>query len=164
VNGAAAPSENMNYREKWRLISHMMHTEKIAILAIWEAHLDQNMTEELGTSFEKNSKILISAHPDNPQALAGVGFVINKQLIEPDELDLYELIPRRAAILKVRWLRLSTATILNIYTPNNRGEHTNFWAKVITARKAKHLPEPDFILGDFNVTEDAIDRMPPQVR
>ena len=66
VNGAAAPSENMNYREKWRSISHMMHTEKIAILTIQEAHLDQNMMEELGTSFEKKMNILISAHPDNP--------------------------------------------------------------------------------------------------
>jgi len=43
-----------------------MHTEKIAILAIQEAHLDQNIMEELGTSFEKNLNILISAHPDNP--------------------------------------------------------------------------------------------------
>jgi len=28
---------------------------------------------------------------------------------------------------------------------------------------AKHLPEPDFILRDFNVMEDAIDRMPPRL-
>ena len=95
--------------------------------------------------------------------MAGVGFIINKQLTELDELDLYELIPRRAAILKVRWLRSSTATILNVYAPNDRGEHANFWAKVITTRRAKHLPEPDFILGDFNVTEDTIDRMPPRL-
>jgi len=95
--------------------------------------------------------------------MAGVGFIINKQLTELDELDLYELIPRRAAILKVRWLRSSTATILNVYAPNDRGEHANFWAKVITTRRAKHLPEPDFILGDFNVMEDTIDRMPPRL-
>jgi len=114
----------------------MMHTGKIAILAIQEAHLDQNMMEELGTCFEKNLKILISAHPNNPQAMAGVGFIINKQLIKLDELDLYELIPGRVAILKVRWLRSSTATILNVYAPNDRGEHANFWEKVITARRA----------------------------
>ena len=66
MNSAAAPSENINYREKWRRISHMMHAEKIAILTIQEAHLDQNMTEELEINFKKNLKILISAHPDNP--------------------------------------------------------------------------------------------------
>jgi len=30
-------------------------------------------------------------------------------------------------------------------------------------RRAKHLPIPDFTLGDFNVTEDAIDRAPPRL-
>ena len=67
------------------------------------------------------------------------------------------------AILKVKWLRSSTATILNVYAPNDRSEHTNFWAKVIMARRVKHLPEPDFTLGDFNVMEDTIDRMPSRL-
>jgi len=121
------------------------------------------MTEQLERAFEKNLKILISAPPENPRATAGVGFVINRQLIEPDELELHELIPGRAAVLKVKWLRSCTATILNVYAPNDRKEHANFWAKVTTTRRTKHLPVPDFTLGDFNVTEDAIDRMPPRL-
>jgi hypothetical protein len=28
-------------------------------------------------------------------------------------------------------------------------------------RQTKHLPHPDFLLGDFNITEDLIDRSPP---
>jgi len=56
----------MNYKAKWRTISDMMHTEKIAVLAIQESHLDEGLTELLGKSFEKNLKILNSAHPDNP--------------------------------------------------------------------------------------------------
>jgi len=35
--------------------------------------------------------------------------------------------------------------------------------KVITERRAKHLPIPDFTLGDFNVTEDPMDRTPPKL-
>ena len=66
VNGASAPSENMNYKEKWKTISDTMHTEKIAILVIQESHLDQSMTENLSTIFEKNLKIMISADPDTP--------------------------------------------------------------------------------------------------
>ena len=163
VNGAAAPSENMSYREKWRTISGAVHTEKAAILAIQESHLDQDMTEQLGRNFEKNLKILNSAHPDNPRATAGVGFVINKQLIDPDEIEMHELIPGRAAILKIKWLKTCATTILNVYAPNERSEHASFWAKVLTERRAKHLPIPDFTLGDFNVTEEAIDRMPPKL-
>jgi len=56
----------MNYRGKWGMISHTMHTEKIAILVIQETHLDQGMTEQLGRNFQKNLIILNSAHPDNP--------------------------------------------------------------------------------------------------
>ena len=163
VNGAAAPSENMNYREKWRTISHTMHAEKIAILAIQESHLDQNMTELLGENFEKNLIILNSAHPDNPRALAGVSFVINKQLIKPEELEMHELIPGRVALLKIKWLNLCSASILNTYAPNDRSEHADFWAKVLTKRRTEHLPILDFTLGDFNVTKDAIDRMPPKL-
>jgi len=160
VNGAAAPCEHMNHREKWRTISDTMHAEKIAILAIQESHLDQDMTGQLGRNYEKNLKILNSAHPENPRATAGVGFIINRKLIEPDEMEMHELIPGRVAILKIKWLKMCTATILNIYAPNKRSEHASFWAKVITERRARHLPIPDFTLGDFNVTEDAIDRMP----
>jgi len=163
MNRAAAPSENMNYKEKWRAISHTIHTEKTAILTIQESHLDQDMTEVLGRNFKKNLMILNSAHPDNPQATVGVGFVINKQLIKPDEIEMHELIPRRVAMLKIKWLKTCTATILNIYAPNDRAEHTNFWAKVITKQRVKHLLIPDFTLGDFNVTEDPIDRMPPKL-
>jgi hypothetical protein len=79
-----------------------MHTEKIAILAIQESHLDQDMMEMLGRSFKKNLKILNSKHPDNPQAMAGISFVINKQLIDLEEIKMSELIPRRAAVLKVK--------------------------------------------------------------
>ena len=163
VNGAAAPTENMNYREKWRTISHTMHTEKIAILAIQESHLDHDMTETLGKHFEKNLVILNSTHPDNPRASAGVSFVINKQLMEPDEIEMSELIPGRAAVLKVKWLKSCSATLLNVYAPNDRSEHANFWAKIMTERRAQHLPIPDLTMGDFNVTEDAIDRMPPKL-
>jgi len=66
VNGATAPSENINYKAKWRTISDTMRTEKIAVLAIQESHLDEGLTELLGKSFEKNLKILNSTHPENP--------------------------------------------------------------------------------------------------
>jgi len=66
VNGAATPSEHMNYKEKWKSISQTIHAEKIAVLAIQESHLDQDMAEQLERSFEKNLRILNSAHPNNP--------------------------------------------------------------------------------------------------
>ena len=140
-----------------------MHTEKIAILVIQESHLDQSMMENLSTIFEKNLKIMISADSDTPRASAGVGFIINKQLINPDKMEMHKIIPGQAALLKIKWLKTCTAVILNIYAPNERNQHPIFWAKTLTERHSKGLPVPDFTLGDFNVTEDAIDRMPPKL-
>jgi exonuclease III len=140
-----------------------MHTERIAILAIQESHLDHDMMETLRKSFEKNLVILNLTHPDTPQDMAGVSFVINKQLVELEEIEMSKLIPGRAVMLKMKWLKLCSATLLNIYAPNDRGEHTNFYTKIMTERQAKHLPIPDLTMGDFNITEDAIDRMPPRL-
>jgi len=109
-----------------------MHTKKIAVLAVQETHLDQAMMERLQETFKKNLKIIISAHPENLCAKAGVGFVINRQLLEPDEIETYELIPSKAMILKIKWMKACTTSILNIYAPNKRSAHPHFWAKTLT--------------------------------
>ena len=97
------------------------------------------MTETLGKHFKKSLIILNSTHPDNPQASVGISFVINKQLIKLDEIEMSKLIPGRVAILKVKWLKSCSATLLNVYAPNDRSEHANFWAKIMTERCTQHL-------------------------
>ena len=111
-----------------------MHMEKITILVAQETHLDQNMLEQVQKAFKKNLKIIASEHPTNPRAKAGVAFMINKKLINPDKIISCELILGRALMLKIKWLGSCSATILNIYAPNQRNEHPNFWANVITER------------------------------
>jgi len=153
----------MNYLAKWGAISREMYAKKIVVLAVQETHLDQAMTERLQETFKKNLKIIISAHPENPCAKVGVGFVINRQLLEPNKIETYKLIPGKAMILKIKWMKTCTTSILNIYAPNKRSTHPHFWVKTLTKRRSNHLPIPDFTLGDFNVTEEAIDRMPPRL-
>ena len=59
LNGATAPTENMSFLNKWRSISNTIQSEKIAILVVQEMHLDQDMTEQLQTRFEKNLTIIV---------------------------------------------------------------------------------------------------------
>jgi len=101
-----------------------------------------------------------SALPCNPCTSAGVAFVINKALICLKEYSITELDPGRAIMLKIKWLESCETSIVNIYVPYNRDKQPNFWANVITNRHTHRLPLPDFVLGDFNVMEDAIDRTP----
>ena len=160
MNGATAPSERMSCIDKWTMINRTIYNEKIAILALQETHLDQNLLEQVNSCFRKNLEIINSALPNNPCASAGVAFVINKALICPKDLLVTELVPGRAMMIKLKWLESCETSIINIYAPHNRNEQPNFWANVITNRCTRRLPLPDFVLGDFNVTEDAIDRSP----
>ncbi|KAH9171017.1 Endonuclease/exonuclease/phosphatase, partial [Lactarius sanguifluus] len=104
--------------------------------------------------------ILLSPHPVTPRASAGVAFIINKTLIKPKKCSVSELIEGCAIALKIDWLESETTTLINVYAPNNKTEHPTFWEQVETARQAYSLGHPSFLLGDFNLVEDPIDRAP----
>ena len=153
----------MSFFEKWKRITETIQSEKITVLLLQETHLDREMIEQLQDRYQKNLVIHASPHPTQPRAKAGVAFIINKKLINLEEIKIHEIIPGRALILCMKWLKLCNTTILNIYAPNERKEHIDFWAKIVLERRRRHINIPDFILGDFNVTEDAIDRSPPKL-
>jgi hypothetical protein len=127
LNGAASPTENMSFLTKWKVVSDTIQTEKIAILAIQETHLDQQMKEQLQNHFEKNLQLIVLPHPENPWAKAGTAFIINKRLINPKEIQVHELIPGRALWIDVKWLESCSTLILNICTPNERKANPEFY-------------------------------------
>jgi exonuclease III len=63
-------------------------------------------------------------------------------------------------MLKLKWLEACETSILNIYVPTNRAEQEPFWNEVEATRREKCLTHPQIVLGDFNITEDKIDRVP----
>lgn len=150
----------MSCIDKWAMINCTIRNKKIAILALQEMHLDQTLLDQVVACFRKNLKIINSPHPVNPKASAGIAFVINKDLICPKEFAVSKLVPGRAIMLRVKWLETCTMSIINIYAPHNQNEQPNFWANAGTKRCILHLPLPDFVLGDFNITKDAIDWAP----
>ena len=161
INGATAPSHNMNLTEKWSMINHTIRKHKIAILALQETHLDEARASTIHTCFQKNLDLHYSSDPESPRATAGVAFLINKVLITPKNVRVRTLIPGRAAILTIQWSEAEKISILNIYAPVDRRSQPSFWDRIDRRRRRAHIPRPDFVLGDFNVTEDPIDRSPP---
>ena len=87
-------------------------------------------------------------------------FVINCALIAPKNLVSVELIHGRAIAIMFNWHETEELLLINVYAPNGKQEQIKFWEDLDTSRRAKGLRRPDFLLGDFNVTEDAIDRAP----
>jgi hypothetical protein len=76
---------------------------------------------------------------------------------------LIEIIPRRASVIRTKWHNNTHLTIANIYAPNTHLQHEEFWNLIARTWQEKRLPNPDFIIGDFNITEDSLDRAPARL-
>jgi exonuclease III len=163
LNMNGATSRESPLLNKWSEISNTLYKHKIAILALQETHIDQQMMDQVRECFGKNLDILTSEDPSTPRSKAGVAFVINKALINPKKIKTYELVPGRALLLKIKWLEDCETTILNIYAPVNRVAQLQFWQTIENEKCHHGIARPEFIIGDFNVTEEAIDRAPPQL-
>jgi ribonuclease HI len=161
INGATAPTSNMNLIEKWSTINRTIRKEKIAILALQETHLDEERANDVHNCFQKSFHLHYSSDPNNPRSTAGVAFIINKALITPEHIRVRTIIPGRAVLLTIAWSSVKKISILNIYAPVDRQSQPEFWKRIERRRVRARLPRPDFVLGDFNVTEDPLDRSPP---
>ena len=136
-----------------------MRKESIAILAVQESHLDETSLQEIHKAFGKRLTIRNSQLEENPRTSAGVAFVLNKELIKTDKIETFELIKGRAIAIKLTWVDNEETILINVYAPNRRSDHENFWEEMRREWETRDLRKPDFILGDFNVTEDTIDRI-----
>jgi exonuclease III len=150
----------MNYLDKWTRINYTLRKNKIAILALQETHLNDEMAESIKRCFGKNFDLLYSSNTNNPCSKAGVAFVLNKALIPNRQPKIHILAPGRAIMLKIRWPDDKEIKIINVYAPVQDHKQPAFWVEVEGKHQTKHLPRPDFLLRDFNITEDLIDRSP----
>ena len=145
------------------MINHTIRKHKIAILALQETHLDERRASDIHQCFQKSFDLHYSADLTNPRATAGVAILINKALIAPKKVKVVALIPGRAIVLTIEWSETEKTSILNIYAPVDRPSQPGFWNHIERRRTRAHLPRPYFVLGDFNLTEDLIDRSPPHL-
>ena len=160
MNGLMAPTSGLNALEKWSMVNQTLNQYKIAVLALQETHLDQETTDRIKQCFGKKMHIEYSQDPGTPCTTAGVTFVINRTLIAPSTIKVHTLHASRALALKINWLESESTNFLNIYALVNKGAHPKFWDNIDKKCLDYGLPRLDFLLGDFNVTEDAIDRAP----
>lgn len=162
IDGASAPTANLNLTDKWAKINSTLRENKIAILALQETHLDKENIETITRCFGKSFTLMHFSDPHTPRTKSGVAIAINKALIPVKDIRHHVLVPGHAIMAQLKWPDSNTLSIINIYAPVKKNEQPDFWAAVETERREKHLPQPDFLLGNFNLTEDALDRAPPK--
>lgn len=150
-----------NLDNKWSHINQLVKEQRIGILAIQEAHLTQEHVDNLHSIFGKRLQIHFSQGPNaNAQ---GVAFVLNREQTNIHDIKQHDIIPGRAMLITIPWHSNLNLTILNIYAPNAHTENRAFWETLQEKWDMTNLPYPDIMLGDFNIVEDALDRLPSHV-
>lgn len=143
--------------DKWLCINQVMRENKIAVLALQETHITQERADGMNQLFANNIKIMVSPDQTNPSAAKGIAVVINKKIVDVSEVSYEVLVPGRAMVTKIPWTRGTKVTILAIYAPNDHAESTSFWGQLETKIGSLKI---DLMLGDLNLVENALDRLP----
>lgn len=63
-------------------------------------------------------------------------------------------------MLELEWHQQSKLNVLAVYAPNSPTESQSFWVDLRNYWENNGLIKPDVMMGDFNVVEDSIDRLP----
>ena len=145
---------------KWAAIHRLVRDKKLGVLAIQESHLTEEDIKTIHDLYGRRLFVLNSQDPTAASAARGVAFVLNREIVDIKNANLTEHIPGRAATLKMKWHADTDITITNVYAPNNTRENEVFWSSLKDMKQSGHLPKADIMLGDFNLVEDALDRLP----
>ncbi|PPR05242.1 hypothetical protein CVT24_010458 [Panaeolus cyanescens] len=158
MNGGGSTSTD----HKWLHINEIMRDKKLGIGAIQEMHLTEEKQEELEKRFPR-LKLINSWDQERPN-LKGVVICINRQLMRANETTSMDLIPERAIITSIPWTHQGdTLNVLGIYAPNVAKEQKDFWEDLDKKlEKIKDKLRPNVMLGDFNTTENKLDRLLPR--
>jgi hypothetical protein len=128
IRGNGNMNINHNDNKWWRLNQIICH-ERIGILIVREAHLDEEQLESINSVYRRQLLVHLSRDPNTPNA-NGVAIVINKGQLKTDNIITREIIPGRAMILKTKQHDGTPLSILGVYAPNAPGENADFWTAI----------------------------------
>ncbi|KAF9033634.1 Endonuclease/exonuclease/phosphatase, partial [Panaeolus papilionaceus] len=142
-------------------INQIIRQDNIDILAVQETHLTPEKTSDLENRYKRLS-IHSSYDPERINS-KGVAILINKHRMRWKEAETHDLIQGRAILTTIPWKQNEEKlSILAIYAPNESDKQVELWEKLNTIMETnQEIPKPHILIGDFNVVESAIDRLPP---
>ncbi|KAJ7252020.1 Endonuclease/exonuclease/phosphatase [Mycena rebaudengoi] len=145
-------------QDKWKHINQIMRDKRVGIASIQETHLRPEDVDDIHKLFGKRLQVYASADPVNPTGARGVAIVVNKEISNIEGITCQVLHPGRALRLTIPWHGNSILNVVAVYAPNDSAENARFLEEIND--KLKGLPQTDVLLGDFNMVEDGLDRMP----
>ncbi|KAH9892716.1 Endonuclease/exonuclease/phosphatase, partial [Cubamyces lactineus] len=140
-------------------VNQLVRDSRIAVLALQETHLDERRANVVMEVFGEFITVVTSACNENGTGARGVAFVINKRLLKNAEYTVTDIYPGRAMLLDIKWTEERRLRLLNVYGPNDMAASATFW-KTLSDTRVLRGRGVDVLLGDFNLVEDALDRLP----
>ena len=145
--------------DKWMHVPQTTRERNLGILAVQETHLTDTLADQFESLFGGKFTLFHSPDPET-QNVRGIAIVLNKKLVKTQGTTMTTLIPGRAILMTLPWHNDSKINILAVYSPNAPTEIRDFWKTIIDKTTEEPLLKPDIVLGDFNLVEDALDRIP----
>ncbi|KAF5341132.1 hypothetical protein D9611_005853 [Ephemerocybe angulata] len=147
-------------RNKWKTLSDLMRDESLSILAVQETHLTEEHKTDLQARYNR-VEIISSPDPDNASGKGGVAILLNKYNTNWNSVEAEYTIPGRVLTVTVQWGHTSKIKIAAIYAPAGTvTEKAEFWTSLRDIWRADPTKRPDVLLGDLNMVENSIDRLP----
>ncbi|KAJ7643166.1 Endonuclease/exonuclease/phosphatase, partial [Mycena polygramma] len=146
---------------KWYNLWQIAREQRAGVMVVVEAHMDPTLKAEIDSLFSRVLRVEFTADLIAPRARAGVAFILNKNMVQTDNIKTREIIPGRAMILELKNADGSPLSILGVYGPNPPADNAAFWREIkqyyVTHRNVRR---PDLMGGDTNVVESGLDRLP----
>jgi len=136
-----------------------MREQNIGVLAVQETHLTNKLADQFNTLFGNRLTLLHSPDPTTRNA-RGIAIILNKKIVNTSDLKPTKIVPGRAILVSIPWQDNQRLQILAIYSQNIPKEVRTFWKTINNTINGNPSLAPNIMLGDFNLVEDAIDRLP----
>ncbi|KAJ7260238.1 Endonuclease/exonuclease/phosphatase, partial [Mycena rebaudengoi] len=146
---------------KWYEVWQIMREGRVGVLVVGEAHMTDGKKADIEALFSRVIRLEFTSDLINDRGRAGVAFILNKQLVETENITTTEIIPGRAMLMEMKNVDGTPLSILGVYAPNPPSENATFWT-AIKEWFVRHprVRKPDVMGGDMNVVEDGLDRLP----
>ena len=148
---------------KWLHVNQLMRDKKIGVLAVQEAHMDEFRRQKIEELFQQRLRIFASGDLENPTGKGGVAITLNREIVDAAAATETVVIEGRAISVSIPLKQGAQLTILGVYAPNDPIQNEYLWEDIYEFYNNplnRRVPRPDIMLGDFNIIEQAIDRMP----
>ncbi|EPT04439.1 hypothetical protein FOMPIDRAFT_1091164, partial [Fomitopsis schrenkii] len=148
---------------KWLHVNQLMRDKRIGVLVVQETHMDERRRQQVEDLFCQRIRIFATGDPDNPTGKGGVAIVLNKELVDAMAATAVTIKEGRALSAHIPHKQGKGLTVLGIYAPNDPVQNEYLWEDIVAFYDHplnKGVPRPNIMLGDFNIVEQALDRMP----